>query len=149
MVFQNPNPFPMSIFDNIAYGPRCQGIKNKEKLRLIVEDSLKKAGLFEEVKDRLKDNALGLSGGQQQRVAIARALVSDPDILLADEPTGALDSQTSEQVMEILKEISKDRLIIMVTHNPNLAEKYSSRIIRLLDGNITDDVSLILSLIHI
>ena len=91
MVFQNPNPFPMSIFDNIAYGPRCQGIKNKEKLRLIVEDSLKKAGLFEEVKDRLKDNALGLSGGQQQRLCIARCIAMAPEVILMDEPTSALD----------------------------------------------------------
>ena len=91
MVFQNPNPFPMSIFDNIAYGPRCQGIKNKDKLRLIVEDSLKKAGLFEEVKDRLKDNALGLSGGQQQRLCIARCIAMAPEVILMEEPTSALD----------------------------------------------------------
>ena len=102
MVFQNPNPFPMSIFDNIAYGPRCQGIKNKEKLRLIVEDSLKKAGLFEEVKDRLKDNALGLSGGQQQRLCIARCIAMAPEVILMDEPTSALDPIATIKIEELI-----------------------------------------------
>ncbi|MDD3171619.1 MAG: phosphate ABC transporter ATP-binding protein, partial [Bacilli bacterium] len=91
MVFQNPNPFPMSIFDNVAYGPRCQGIKNKARLNQIVIDSLKKASLYEEVRDRLKDNALGLSGGQQQRLCIARCIAMQPEVILMDEPTSALD----------------------------------------------------------
>lgn len=117
MVFQNPNPFPMSIFDNIAYGPRCQGIKNKEKLRLIVEDSLKKAGLFEEVKDRLKDNALGLSGGQQQRLCIARCIAMAPEVILMDEPTSALDPIATIKIEELINSLKKDFTIVIVTHN--------------------------------
>lgn len=97
----------MSIFDNIAYGPRCQGIKNKEKLRLIVEDSLKKAGLFEEVKDRLKDNALGLSGGQQQRLCIARCIAMAPEVILMDEPTSALDPIATIKIEELINSLKR------------------------------------------
>ena len=123
MVFQNPNPFPMSIFDNIAYGPRCQGIKNKEKLRLIVEDSLKKAGLFEEVKDRLKDNALGLSGGQQQRLCIARCIAMAPEVILMDEPTSALDPIATIKIEELINSLKKDFTIVIVTHNMQQASR--------------------------
>ena len=125
MVFQNPNPFPMSIFDNIAYGPRCQGIKNKEKLRLIVEDSLKKAGLFEEVKDRLKDNALGLSGGQQQRLCIARCIAMAPEVILMDEPTSALDPIATIKIEELINSLKKDFTIVIVTHNMQQASRIS------------------------
>ena len=125
MVFQNPNPFPMSIFDNIAYGPRCQGIKNKEVLNKIVEESLKKAALYDEVKDRLKDSALGLSGGQQQRLCIARCIAMEPEVILMDEPTSALDPIATLKIEELINELKKDYTIIIVTHNMQQATRVS------------------------
>ena len=125
MVFQNPNPFPMSIFDNIAYGPRCQGIKNKETLTKIVVESLKKAALYDEVKDRLKDSALGLSGGQQQRLCIARCIAMEPDVILMDEPTSALDPIAALKIEELINELKKDYTIIIVTHNMQQATRVS------------------------
>lgn len=125
MVFQNPNPFPMSIFDNIAYGPRCQGIKNKEILKEIVVESLKKAALYDEVKDRLKDSALGLSGGQQQRLCIARCIAMEPDVILMDEPTSALDPIATLKIEELINELKKDYTIIIVTHNMQQATRVS------------------------
>ena len=125
MVFQNPNPFPMSIYDNIAYGPRCQGIKNKETLNEIVEESLKKAALYDEVKDRLKDSALGLSGGQQQRLCIARCIAMEPDVILMDEPTSALDPIATLKIEELINELKKDYTIIIVTHNMQQATRVS------------------------
>lgn len=125
MVFQKPNPFPMSIFDNVAYGPRCAGIKNKEELNKIVTESLKKAGLYEEVKDRLKDSAFGLSGGQQQRLCIARCIAMEPDVILADEPTSALDPIATQTIEKLLQELKKDYTIIMVTHNMQQAARIS------------------------
>ena len=138
MVFQNPNPFPMSIFDNIAYGPRCQGIKNKEKLRLIVEDSLKKAGLFEEVKDRLKDNALGLSGGQQQRLCIARCIAMAPEVILMDEPTSALDPIATIKIEELINCLKKDFTIVIVTHNMQQASRISDYTAFFMLGEIVE-----------
>lgn len=125
MVFQNPNPFPMSIFDNIAYGPRCQGIKNKDTLKKIVIESLKKASLYDEVKDRLKDSALGLSGGQQQRLCIARCIAMEPDVILMDEPTSALDPIATLRIEELINELKKDYTIIIVTHNMQQATRVS------------------------
>ena len=125
MVFQNPNPFPMSIFDNIAYGPRCQGIKNKDTLKKIVVESLKKAALYDEVKDRLKDSALGLSGGQQQRLCIARCIAMEPDVILMDEPTSALDPIATLKIEELINELKKDYTIIIVTHNMQQATRVS------------------------
>ena len=125
MVFQNPNPFPMSIYDNIAYGPRCQGIKNKDVLNKIVEDSLKKAALYDEVKDRLKDSALGLSGGQQQRLCIARCIAMEPDVILMDEPTSALDPIATLKIEELINELKKEYTIIIVTHNMQQATRVS------------------------
>ena len=138
MVFQNPNPFPMSIFDNIAYGPWCQGIKNKEKLRLIVEDSLKKAGLFEEVKDRLKDNALGLSGGQQQRLCIARCIAMAPEVILMDEPTSALDPIATIKIEELINSLKKDFTIVIVTHNMQQASRISDYTAFFMLGEIVE-----------
>ncbi|MGM9969071.1 MAG: phosphate ABC transporter ATP-binding protein PstB [Anaeroplasma sp.] len=125
MVFQNPNPFPMSIFDNIAYGPRCQGIKNKTKLMEIVVDSLKKAALYDEVSDRLKDSALSLSGGQQQRLCIARAIAMNPSVILMDEPTSALDPIATLKIEELIDSLKKDYSIIIVTHNMQQATRVS------------------------
>ena len=125
MVFQNPNPFPMSIYDNIAYGPRCQGIKNKEVLNKIVEESLKKAALYDEVKDRLKDTALGLSGGQQQRLCIARCIAMEPEVILMDEPTSALDPIATLKIEELINELKKEYTIIIVTHNMQQATRVS------------------------
>ena len=117
MVFQKPNPFPMSIYDNIAYGPRTHGIHNKSQLDDIVEKSLRGAAIWDEVKDRLKKSALGMSGGQQQRLCIARALAVQPDVLLMDEPTSALDPISTSKVEDLALELKKDYTIIMVTHN--------------------------------
>lgn len=125
MVFQNPNPFPMSIFDNIAYGPRCHGIKNKAKLNLIVVDALKKAAIYDEVKDRLKDSALSLSGGQQQRLCIARTIAMHPDVILMDEPTSALDPIATLKIEELIDELRKEYTIIIVTHNMQQATRIS------------------------
>ena len=125
MVFQNPNPFPMSIFDNIAYGPRCQGIKKKETLKKIVIESLKKAALYDEVKDRLKESAMGMSGGQQQRLCIARCIAMQPDVILMDEPTSALDPIATLKIEELIHELKKDYTIIIVTHNMQQATRVS------------------------
>ena len=134
-IFQSYNLIPhQSVLSNVELALTLTGVPRAERRRRAAE-ALEKVGLA----DQLNKKPNEMSGGQMQRVAIARALVNDPEILLADEPTGALDSETSVQIMELLKEISKDRLVIMVTHNPELAKRYSTRIIRLLDGNITDD----------
>ena len=125
MVFQQPNPFPMSIYDNIAYGPRIHGIKNKAALDEIVERSLRGAAIFDEVKDRLKKSALGLSGGQQQRLCIARALAVEPEILLMDEPTSALDPISTLKVEELMEELKKDYTVVVVTHNMQQAARVS------------------------
>ena len=125
MVFQKPNPFPMSIYDNIAYGPRIHGIKNKVQLDEIVERSLKGAALWDEVKDRLKKNALGLSGGQQQRLCIARALAVEPQVLLMDEPTSALDPLSTAKIEELIYELKEKYTIVIVTHNMQQASRVS------------------------
>lgn len=117
MVFQQPNPFPMSIYDNIAYGPRTHGIKNRHKLDAIVEKALKQAAIWEEVKDRLNKSALGLSGGQQQRLCIARALAVEPEVILMDEPTSALDPISTSRIEDLAIELKKEYTIVMVTHN--------------------------------
>lgn len=117
MVFQQPNPFPMSIYDNIAYGPRVHGIKDKKTLDRIVEESLRGASIFEEVKDRLKKSALGLSGGQQQRICIARALAVQPEVLLMDEPTSALDPISTSKIEDLMEELKKKYTVVIVTHN--------------------------------
>ena len=125
MVFQKANPFPMSIYDNIAFGPRTHGIKKKSELDDIVEDSLRKAAIFDELKDRLKKNALGLSGGQQQRLCIARALAVNPEVLLMDEPTSALDPISTSKIEELVGELKKSYTIIIVTHNMQQAARIS------------------------
>lgn len=125
MVFQKPNPFPMSIYDNIAYGPRTHGIKNKAKLDEIVEKSLRNAAIWDEVKDRLKKNALGLSGGQQQRLCIARALAVEPKILLMDEPTSALDPISTSNIEELTMQLKEKYTIVIVTHNMQQAVRIS------------------------
>ena len=127
MVFQSPNPFPMSIYDNIAYGPRTHGIRNKGKLDEIVERSLRQAAIWEELKDRLKKGALGLSGGQQQRLCIARALAVEPEILLMDEPTSALDPISTSKIEDLVLELKKQYTIIMVTHNMQQATRVSDK----------------------
>ena len=127
MVFQQPNPFPMSIYDNIAYGPRLHGIKNKKELDEIVERSLQGAAIFEEVKDRLHKSALGLSGGQQQRLCIARAMAVSPSVLLMDEPASALDPISTAKVEELIHELKKDYTIVIVTHNMQQAARVSDK----------------------
>ena len=117
MVFQKPNPFPMSIYDNIAYGPRIHGIRDKKTLDKIVEESLRGAAIWDEVKDRLKTSALGLSGGQQQRICIARAIAMKPEVILMDEPTSALDPISTSKVEELIEKLKKDYTIVIVTHN--------------------------------
>ena len=138
MVFQKPNPFPMSIYDNIAYGPRIHGIKSRVRLDEIVEDSLKKAALWEECKDRLKKSALGMSGGQQQRLCIARALAVEPDILLMDEPTSALDPISTSRIEDLAVELRKKYTIIMVTHNMQQAARISDKTAFFLMGEIVE-----------
>lgn len=138
MVFQNPNPFPMSIFDNVAYGPRCSGIKNKAQLTEIVIDSLKKASLYDEVKDRLKDNALGLSGGQQQRLCIARAIAMQPEVILMDEPTSALDPIATLKIEELIDILKKDYTIVIVTHNMQQATRISDYTAFFLLGEVIE-----------
>lgn len=125
MVFQKPNPFPKSVYENIAYGPRVLGLKNKARLDYIVEQSLKKAYLWDEIKDNLRKNALELSGGQQQRLCIARALAVNPEVLLLDEPTSALDPVASRKIEELLEELKKSLTIVIVTHNPSQAARIS------------------------
>ena len=127
MVFQKPNPFPMSIYDNIAYGPRCQGVKDKKKLDEIVENSLRGAALWDEVKDRLNKSAMGLSGGQQQRLCIARALAISPSILLMDEPTSALDPISTSKIEDLIHELKNDYTIVIVTHNMQQAARVSDK----------------------
>lgn len=138
MVFQNPNPFPMSIYDNVAYGPRCSGIKSKSELDKIVIESLKKASLYDEIKDRLKDNALGLSGGQQQRLCIARAIAMKPEVILMDEPTSALDPIATLKIEELIEELKKDYTIIIVTHNMQQATRVSDYTAFFLLGEIVE-----------
>ena len=138
MVFQKPNPFPMSIYDNIAYGPRTHGIKNRAKLDEIVEKSLRGAAIWDEVKDRLKKNALGLSGGQQQRLCIARALAVEPEVLLMDEPTSALDPISTSKIEELAMQLKEQYTIVIVTHNMQQAVRISDRTAFFLLGKLVE-----------
>lgn len=138
MVFQKPNPFPMSIYDNIAYGPRTHGIKNKAQLDEIVEKALRSAAIWDEVKDRLKKNALGLSGGQQQRLCIARALAVEPKVLLMDEPTSALDPISTGRIEDLAMELKKEYTIVIVTHNMQQAARISDRTAFFLLGDLVE-----------
>lgn len=138
MVFQKPNPFPMSIYDNIAYGPRLHGVKSKAKLDEIVEKSLRGAVLWEEAKDRLKKSALGLSGGQQQRLCIARTLAVEPEVLLMDEPTSALDPISTLKVEELMDSLKKDYTVIIVTHNMQQAGRISDYTAFFLSGEVVE-----------
>lgn len=138
MVFQKPNPFPMSIYDNIAFAPRTFGIKKRAELDRIVEESLKKASIFDEVKDRLKKNALGLSGGQQQRLCIARSLAANPKILLMDEPTSALDPISTSKIEELIDELKKDYTIIIVPHNMQQATRVADKTAFFLLGELVE-----------
>ena len=138
MVFQKPNPFPMSIYDNIAYGPRTHGIKNRAKLDEIVEKSLRGAAIWDEVKDRLKKNALGLSGGQQQRLCIARALAVEPAVLLMDEPTSALDPISTSKIEELAMQLKEQYTIVIVTHNMQQAVRISDRTAFFLLGELVE-----------
>ncbi len=138
MVFQKPNPFPMSIYDNIAYGPRTHGIRNKGELDEIVERSLKGAAIWDEVKDRLRKSALGLSGGQQQRLCIARALAVEPEVLLMDEPTSALDPISTSRIEDLAEELSENYTIIMVTHNMQQASRISDKTAFFLLGEVVE-----------
>ena len=138
MVFQKPNPFPMSIYDNVAYGPRTHGVRNRAKLDEIVEQSLRSAAIWDEVKDRLKKNALGLSGGQQQRPCIARALAVEPQVLLMDEPTSALDPISTSKIEELAIELKKRYTIVIVTHNMQQALRISDRTAFFLLGELIE-----------
>ncbi len=138
MVFQKPNPFPMSIYDNIAYGPRTHGIRARSKLDEIVERSLKQAAIWDEVKDRLNKNALGMSGGQQQRLCIARALATTPDVLLMDEPTSALDPISTAKIEDLVLELKTDYTIVMVTHNMQQATRVSDKTAFFLLGEMVE-----------
>ena len=138
MVFQKPNPFPMSIYDNVAYGPRTHGIRNKVRLDDIVEQSLRSAAIWDEVKDRLKKNALGLSGGQQQRLCIARALAVEPQVLLMDEPTSALDPISTSKIEELATELKERYTIVIVTHNMQQAARISDRTAFFLLGELVE-----------
>ena len=139
MVFQKPNHFPMSVYDNIAYGPRTHGIRSKAKLDTLVEESLQKAAIWDELKDRLKQSALGLSGGQQQRLCIARALAVKPEILLMDEPTSALDPISTSKIEELVLQLKQDYTIIMVTHNMQQALRVSDRTAFFLLGQVIEE----------
>ena len=138
MVFQKPNPFPMSIYDNIAYGPRTHGIRSKKQLDEIVERSLRDAAIWDEVKDRLKKSARGMSGGQQQRLCIARALAVQPEVLLMDEPTSALDPISTSKIEELAMELKKDYTIVMVTHNMQQAVRVSDKTAFFLLGEVIE-----------
>lgn len=138
MVFQKPNPFPMSIYDNIAYGPRTHGVRSKAKLDDIVEQSLRQAAIWDEVKDRLKKSALGMSGGQQQRLCIARALAVQPEVLLMDEPTSALDPISTSKIEDLAVELKKDYTIVMVTHNMQQAARISDKTAFFLLGELVE-----------
>ena len=138
MVFQKPNPFPMSIYDNIAYGPRIHGIRDKKILDKIVEESLRGAAIWDEVKDRLKTSALGLSGGQQQRICIARAIAMKPEVILMDEPTSALDPISTSKVEELIEELKKDYTIVIVTHNMQQAARISDDTAFFLNGVLVE-----------
>ena len=138
MVFQQPNPFPMSIYDNIAYGPRIHGIKGKAELDAIVEKSLRGAALWDEVKDRLKRSALGLSGGQQQRLCIARALAVEPEILLMDEPTSALDPISTLKIEDLMGELKKNYTVVIVTHNMQQANRIADYTAFFLVGEVVE-----------
>ncbi len=147
MVFQKPNPFPMSVYDNIAFGPRTHGIKSKKKLDEIVEKSLKQAAIFDEVKDRLHKSALGLSGGQQQRLCIARALAVEPEVILMDEPTSALDPISTSKIEELALELKKKYTIVMVTHNMQQALRIADKTAFFLLGEVIeyDDTEIMFS----
>ena len=138
MVFQNPNPFPMSVYDNIAYGPRTHGIHSKSKLDEIVEKSLRQAAIWDELKGRLKKSALGLSGGQQQRLCIARALAVEPEVILMDEPTSALDPISTSKIEDLATELKKDYTIVMVTHNMQQAARISDNTAFFLLGEVVE-----------
>lgn len=138
MVFQKPNPFPISIYDNIAYGPRTHGVRSKSQLDEIVEDSLRKAAIWEETKDRLKKSALGMSGGQQQRLCIARALAVQPEVLLMDEPTSALDPISTTKIEDLVLELKKQYTIVMVTHNMQQAARISDKTAFFLLGEMVE-----------
>lgn len=138
MVFQKPNPFPMSIYDNIAYGPRTHGIRNKAKLDEIVETSLKNAAIWDECKDRLKSSALGMSGGQQQRLCIARALACEPEVILMDEPTSALDPISTSKIEELVLELKKNYTVVIVTHNMQQAVRISDKTAFFLLGDLVE-----------
>ncbi|MCM3715129.1 phosphate ABC transporter ATP-binding protein PstB [Halalkalibacter oceani] len=138
MVFQKPNPFPKSIYDNVAYGPRIHGIRNKKILDQIVERSLRGAAIWDEVKDRLNENAYGLSGGQQQRLCIARCLAIEPDVILMDEPTSALDPKSTLKVEELIQELKQDYSIIIVTHNMQQAARISDKTAFFLNGEVVE-----------
>lgn len=138
MVFQKPNPFPMSIYDNIAYGPRTHGIRRRQQLDAIVEKALRDAAIWDEVKDRLKKSALGLSGGQQQRLCIARALAASPEVLLMDEPTSALDPISTSRIEDLVVQLKKDYTIVMVTHNMQQAARISDRTAFFLLGEMIE-----------
>ena len=138
MVFQRPNPFPMSIYDNVAYGPRTHGIRTKAALDDIVERSLRAAAIWDELKGRLKETALGLSGGQQQRLCIARALAVEPEVLLMDEPTSALDPISTSKIEDLIAELKKDYTIVIVTHNMQQATRISDKTVFFLMGEIIE-----------
>ena len=138
MVFQKPNPFPMSIYDNIAYGPRCQGLKDKKKLDEIVMTSLKQVALYDEVHDRLGESAIGLSGGQQQRLCIARCIAMSPEVILMDEPTSALDPISTSKIEDLCLELKKDYTIVIVTHNMQQAARISDYTAFFLMGEVVE-----------
>ncbi|MGP4042361.1 phosphate ABC transporter ATP-binding protein PstB [Gracilibacillus sp. D59] len=138
MVFQKPNPFPKSIYENVAYGPKIHGIKKKKVLDEIVEKSLRGAAIWDEVKDRLNQNAYGLSGGQQQRICIARCLAIEPDVILMDEPTSALDPISTLKIEELIKELKKDYTIVIVTHNMQQAARISDKTAFMLNGELVE-----------
>ncbi|WP_419725454.1 phosphate ABC transporter ATP-binding protein PstB [Terrisporobacter petrolearius] len=138
MVFQKPNPFPMSIYDNVAYGPRAHGIKDKKQLDKIVEESLKGAAIWDEVKDRLKSSALGLSGGQQQRICIARTIALKPEVILMDEPTSALDPISTLKVEELIEEMKEKFTVVIVTHNMQQAARISDKTAFFLSGDLVE-----------